>query len=117
MRIYFPGSSGRGLAFTSSEEVEVKDEKTGKPVIDKKTNKPKTKTVIIEKFYTGNVGGDVSKHDANYYKGIAKEIMDKITNGTWPAIVTISITRGGKNVDEPWTQREDRKDFLHGGYF
>ena len=124
MRIYFPGSSGRGLAFTSSEteEVAVIDEKTGKQEKDKK-GKPKTKTVPkFEKFYTGNVGGDTSKHNGDYYKGIAKDIMDAITTGddekeVWPANVTIKVDRGGKLVDEPWTQRKDREDFLHGGHF
>ena len=120
--ISFSGSQGRGLEFTSkteTEEVAVIDEK-GKPVMEK--GKPKMKKVPVKKFYTGDVGGDPSKHDENMYKGIAKEIMEAITTGddkkeVWPASVTIQITKGGKEVPTPWTQRKDREDFLHGGHF
>ena len=114
------GSTGRGLAFTKTEEVAVTDEKTGKPVMDK--GKPKMEKVPIKKFYTGDVGSDTSKHDEKMYKSIAKDIMDAITTGddkkeVWPASVTIQITKGGKEVPTPWTQRKDREDFLHGGHF
>ena len=75
-------------------------------------------------YYTGNVGSvrGQSGHEVDQYKEIAKAIMAEIknkdtNNEKWPATVEVEVKRGGKKVDEPWTQRTDRKDFLHGNHF
>ena len=93
-------STGRGLVFQKTEEVE-KTKKNGKKYME---------TVVVdEKFYHGEVGKP--PHDTEYYKGIAEDIMrQRDGDGVWPAVAQVSITSGKTHKNVPWTQVPTRKD-------
>ena len=86
--MYASASSGRGLTFERNGEIF---------------------------YYTGNVGK--KPHDEDLYRNIAKQIMRQVNDNEWPAEVVVIVIRGSSEVEEPWTKRNDREDFLHGGHF
>lgn len=92
MKLFFSASSGRGLTF----------EKDGKVY-----------------YYTGNVGN--LPHDEECYKEMAKQILKQIKDEdgeeVWPTVAQVSVRRGKKEVEEPWTRRKDENDFKNGGYY
>ena len=92
-------STGRGLVFRKTEEVE-KTKKNGKKYME---------TVVVdEKFYHGKVGN--LPHDQKYYEGIVKDIMGQRNGDEWPAVAQVSITSGKTHKNVPWTQVPTRKD-------
>ena len=57
-------------------------------------------------------------HDEACYKAIAVAIIKAIDGqGQWPDQVEVPVARGARQVDEPWTKRDNEEDFLHGGHF
>ena len=56
-------------------------------------------------------------HNEDCYRNIARQILKQVNENEWPAEVAVAVIRGKSEVDEPWTRRKDREDFLHGGHF
>ena len=86
------------MAFKKTAEVEEKG-KGGKMV--------KTVKVVDEKFYYGEVGNP--PHDTKYYEEIAKDIIPR-EGAEWPQVAQVSVTKGKKQINVPWTQVATRDD-------
>ena len=70
-------------------------------------------------FYTGKPGGDVSKHNAKFYKEIAQQILDQVTDDKdeegnpikkWPKPAKVDIIAGTKEVTVDWEKCASEED-------